>query len=200
MSRASDLEELVSEKWVWAVKDGKKVRVPVVRKKRKKKQTAAQKKGNRKGAQKRKAQAKRTAAKIKKAFELRKRLGLPEPDLPTGFKKRGQKTESRASKIVSLIETNNDPRMLHGGISSIRDRFVTEIKQMRDSGIKVPGDFIHNTQGDANNLLMLLGNIESYSPESAKKIIDRCSRWYSNFNNVKLVDYLKEWTKYVPFK
>lgn len=69
-------EAELEERMVTVVRGGKKVRIPVVRKVRRKKLTSKQKQAIRKGVRKRKMKAGQIARKRKKSLKLRKRAGL----------------------------------------------------------------------------------------------------------------------------
>ncbi len=72
--------ESVDERKAVVVRGGKKVKVALVRRKRKKRLTSKQKAGIRKGARKRKAKKGAIARKRKKSLKLRKRLKLKKKD------------------------------------------------------------------------------------------------------------------------
>jgi hypothetical protein len=71
-----DAEGDVSERSVVVVRGGKKVRLPIVRRKRKKRLSAKQKNAIRRGARKRKAKKATIQRKRKRSLKLRKRSGL----------------------------------------------------------------------------------------------------------------------------
>jgi len=70
------------------IRGGKKIRVPVVRKRRKKRLTAKQKMGVRKGTMKRKAHKSQIARSRKKSLKIRKRSNL-KTGTPKGYKVQG---------------------------------------------------------------------------------------------------------------
>ena len=78
------------------IRGGKKVKLAVVRKLRRKRLTPAQKVGIRKAVRKRKAKKGQTARKRKKSLKLRKRLGLgKQKKLPKGLKVAGTASRKR---------------------------------------------------------------------------------------------------------
>lgn len=73
-------EKNIDERSAFVVRDGKKVKVALVRRKRKKRLTSKQKAGIKKGVRKRKSKKGQIARKRKKSLKLRGRLKLKKKD------------------------------------------------------------------------------------------------------------------------
>ena len=76
----------VDERYKVAVRGGKKIKIPIVKRKRKKRLTAKQKAGIRKGVQKRKAKMSQTLRKKEKTMKVRRRLNIKKTKVPKGYK------------------------------------------------------------------------------------------------------------------
>lgn len=90
---AGDLIETANadEAMKTVIRGGKKVRIPLVRKKRRKILTPAQKRGIMKGKMKRKAKKSQTSRKLKRSLKIRKRSGVKKGNSPRGYKVQGTK-------------------------------------------------------------------------------------------------------------
>jgi len=83
-------EKIKDEAFKTVVRGGKKIKLPVVRRKRKKVLTSKQRAGIVRAKRKRKMTMKKSSTKLKRAksLKIRKRLGLKKKSLPKGYKVR----------------------------------------------------------------------------------------------------------------
>lgn len=79
-------EYYIDERYKVAVRGGKKIKIPIVKRKRKKRLTPKQKAGIRKGVQKRKAKMSQTLRKRSKTMKVRRRLKIKKTEVPKGYK------------------------------------------------------------------------------------------------------------------
>lgn len=76
----------IQERFATVVRGGKRVRLPVVRRKRRKYLSSKRKLGFRKAALKRKTKKTRTARKLKRSLKRRKNMGLGRQSIPSKYK------------------------------------------------------------------------------------------------------------------